>query len=410
MALFTGGAGADTFAGTDESDTVSGGAGNDQLSGGGGNDLLYSSPDPDVLNGGAGDDTFKILQASLVIGGSGRDTFQFGGDIVTNWAQFPIRYDTGAGTVITDFQAGAGGDIIDLTGMFTTIQRVPIARYDTIATDPFATGAARLMDTAGGVQIQLWEGSWRIMAQLNGVRASELTPDNFKAGTSVTHVLVDGWAGPDTVTTSVPIVPRIGVAGQTIDGTSGGETLSGGEGPDSMRGFDGNDSVLGGGGDDDVNGNMGIDTVSGGDGADWVRGGQGNDWVRGGDGNDSHVNGNLGDDDVAGDAGNDTVYGGQGSDTLWGGSGDDLLSGDLGNDILIGEAGADRFSFGPTGGRDWINDFNGGQGDRIVLPTGTAYTATNVNGEVVIELAGGAGIGLTGVSLSVFSASYVIFS
>ncbi len=98
--------------------------------------------------------------------------------------------------------------------------------------------------------------------------------------------------------------------------------------------------------------------------------------------------------------GNDTVYGGQGNDTVYGGAGDDLISGDLGNDILYGGPGADRFAFRPGGGVDWIADFNSAEGDRIVLPAGTAYTVTTYQGQAVVDLGHGDQIGLVGVSPS----------
>ena len=79
---------------------------------------------------------------------------------------------------------------------------------------------------------------------------------------------------------------------------------------------------------------------------------------------------------------------------------DDYLSGDRGADILFGGRGADKFAFGPNGGADWIADFNIAEGDKIVLPTGTAYTIGNYASQIVITLETGETIGIVGVSSS----------
>ena len=189
-----------------------------------------------------------------------------------------------------------------------------------------------------------------------------------------------------------------GSGAHAISGSGGGDNILGGSGADYIRGLDGNDTIDGGAGNDDVNGNMGNDIVHGGDGNDSVRGGQGNDTVYGDAGDDPHVNGNLGDDIVHGGDGNDTVYGGQGNDTIYGDNGNDQLSGDLGNDVMYGGSGADRFMFQHGGGQDQIGDFSSAEGDRVVLPTGTAYTLETVNGQAVIDLGGGDTLTLVGVS------------
>jgi Ca2+-binding RTX toxin-like protein len=73
--------------------------------------------------------------------------------------------------------------------------------------------------------------------------------------------------------------------------------------------------------------------------------------------------GNGGDDTLVGRSGNDKLFGGDGNDILKGGAGNDFLyggrdGGDFENlDKLFGGAGADRFIFGPNGGRDDIMDF-----------------------------------------------------
>jgi serralysin len=189
--------------------------------------------------------------------------------------------------------------------------------------------------------------------------------------------------------------------GTTIEnaiGGSGADTVVGNGAGDSVRGMDGDDSLLGGAGNDLLNGNKGDDTLDGGGGRDTVFGGQGNDSISGsGSGNDS-LNGNLGGDTVQGGAGDSSLYGGQGDDSLAGGAHSDMLSGDLGNDTLAGGPGADRFLFRPGSGHDWVLDFNSGEGDRVELPTGTAFTLTTYQNQVVVDLSSGDALGLAGVA------------
>lgn len=191
-----------------------------------------------------------------------------------------------------------------------------------------------------------------------------------------------------------------GAGSDTITGNDVGNGLLGGAGDDFIRGLNGDDWMDAGAGVDDVNGNQGVDVVRGGDGADSVRGGQGADTVYGDAGDDPHVNGNIGDDMVYGGSGNDTVFGGQGSDALYGEEGNDWLSGDLGDDVLTGGGGADRFLFRPGAGMDWVTDFQSSTGDRIQLSPGVTYTLSEFQGQVIVDLGGGARIGLVAVPLS----------
>ena len=189
--------------------------------------------------------------------------------------------------------------------------------------------------------------------------------------------------------------------GATIEnaiGGSGADTILGNAANNTVAGMDGNDSIYGDAGNDLLNGNKGADTIVDGAGNDTLFGGQGNDSILdSGSGADS-INGNLGGDTIQGGTGNISLYGGQGDDSLVGGPGADLLSGDLGNDLMLGGRGADRFPFRPGAGQDWVGDFNSAEGDRIVLPTGTAYTLTTYLNQVVIDLGHGDTLGLAGVT------------
>lgn len=207
-----------------------------------------------------------------------------------------------------------------------------------------------------------------------------------------------------------------GGAGQRLDGGAGPDTLFGGPngdsaagswGDDYLRGFEGDDLMSGGDGFDILQGNQGRDTLAGDEGHDWVVGGQNDDMLMGGEGNDI-VHGNLGYDIVDGGAGNDTLYGGQADDSLKGWSGDDWLSGDRGADTLMGGSGADSFYVFAESGQETIIDFNPGEGDRILVAGGLSWTASQVGGDTVISLAGGAQVTLSGVLAATSAGAWIV--
>ena len=181
---------------------------------------------------------------------------------------------------------------------------------------------------------------------------------------------------------------------------------SAGDGMDYLRGDEGNDTIFGGIGFDDINGNMGDDSASGGYGDDWVVGGKDQDRLAGDIGDDI-VFGNLGDDTLDGGSGNDLVRGGQGNDIMFGGAGDDFLSGDRGDDTMTGGAGADIFNSFGEAGIDRVLDFNMAEGDRVRLEPGSAWTASQVGADTVVDIAGGGRVVLVGVSLSILTDGWI---
>ena len=92
-----------TVVGTDGSDVIIGVASGNTLLGGAGADQLYGAVGDDILDGGSGDDTLLGgLGNDTLTGGAGSDTFKFGGG------------DVGAVDTITDFDAAANSDVLDL--------------------------------------------------------------------------------------------------------------------------------------------------------------------------------------------------------------------------------------------------------------------------------------------------------
>lgn len=189
-------------------------------------------------------------------------------------------------------------------------------------------------------------------------------------------------------------------------GTSGNDNYVGSTGADSVSAMDGNDALYGGPGADWFHGNVGNDTIYGGAGNDTLYGGQGHDKISADDGDD-YVQGNIGNDTLSGGWGADTMYGGQDNDVLLGSLGNDFLAGDSGNDTYGGGAGADRYYFTSQGGVDIVTDFNGSEGDRLQLASGTAYSLSEVSGNTVLTFAAGSAT-LQGVPLSSFSTSWII--
>lgn len=237
-----------------------------------------------------------------------------------------------------------------------------------------------------------------------------------------------------TASLEMPDLLRGFAGNDSINGFGGSDSLFGGAGDDTiignsvpvipssnpptfLRGEEGNDSILGGGGFDDIHGNQGNDTAAGGRGDDWVVGGQHNDLLYGEEGRDI-VYGNMGNDTLYGDkpseswrldppGGADTLRGAQGDDSIQGDGGDDLIWGDRGNDTISGGAGADTFVIFAGGGIDKILDFSAGQGDRVVVENGSAYTIRQAGADAVIDLGGGDQMILVGVSTSSLPAGWI---
>jgi Ca2+-binding RTX toxin-like protein len=361
-------------AGENADDVITGSARNDLLLGGKGNDTLDGAAGDDYVWGGIG--------ADILTGGAGQDRFAF-------------HSVEEAGDIITDFQAGVGGDVIDLS--------VIAAKQGWGDVDLIEGGYARFVQDGPNVLAQIdvdggGDGFVAIATLLN-IDASLLGHANFHT---------DLWA-PEPADEAISFdyphaasanVLNGGTADDTIVGDDANNQIYGNAGGDRLYGGAGEDLLVGGEGDDQLGGGAGNDMLHGGAGADWLNGNAGYDTVTyvgsqtaafadlSDDGNnagsaagdrfnsienltgtgfDDVLSGNQSNNVLDGGAGNDQLYGGGRTDTLIGGAGNDWLDGGAWKDVLTGGDGADGFSFASAEeAGDTITDFTSGQ-DKIVM-------------------------------------------
>jgi Ca2+-binding RTX toxin-like protein len=290
-----------------------------------------------------------------------------------------------------------------------------VFRYEqvgwTTGTAPDDAGARALLAAPGLSAVQVMPGTdLALLDQLAGntgitgmwvwrMRGGVLQPGLGSAGTEGHDLLqgttgadhIDALGGNDTVLADAGADTVLGGLGEDqLHGGAGADSLLGGAGHDQLWGDDGNDVLRGEAGNDTAYGGLGADTLDGGDGddalyggpddgdlRDVIYGGAGNDQLFGGGGNDSQsgglgsdtVDGGPGADTLIGNEGNDVLSGGPGADVIFGNDGDDWINGGFGNDRLNGGAGADRFyHLGiPDHGSDWIQDYSGVEGDRLLF-------------------------------------------
>jgi len=368
--VLAGGPGNDSLYGDSGSDTLDGGEGDDLLDGGEGNDVLRDAAGSNDMRGGAGDDVLRAdgasgnsvldggagndtieagWNAATVRGGSGDDAIAFlpgrdgargaalraeggdGKDTFTLSAGIASLRDVvlagGAGAdryvfqpdgqgawgawgayTIADFQAGSGGDLIDLFSLLPDAAGSPVA----------------------GGQVRMLQDGTRVLLQVDSDGAggplayeTRLILENTALGSLTWHNFSEGLR---------------------VDGSSGGMELAGGSGVDQLAGGRLDDTLRGEAGADILNGNAGNDILLGGDGDDRLEGGAGNDRLEGGAGRDVLVD----------NAGNNTLRGGDGDDRIeTGGPGEHQAFGEDGNDVLVaagsglyeGGAGNDRIEF-----------------------------------------------------------------
>ena len=371
-----GGRGNDVLTGgEDGTDWLIGESGNDTLYGGGGNDNLYGDAGDDLVHGGdgddfilsdevggsdtvygdAGDDSISITRiggfgAIQAFGGTGGDFFDIdvrsGATIVADGGEGDDYFDiftwsaaatltlgagrdllrldsfssstgTATGIVVTDFQTGAGGDVLFLAETLVDWT----GKWDGVSS-PFSAGFFRLSQSGADAILEISAAANGIFTKafvFKNVDASTFTAENFGglplAGQVSTGLLLSGTDAIDVL--------GGGAGDDTIDGGAGRDRIIGGFGSDTLSGGDGNDTIWGGAGND---------SVSGGEGRDVLYGGFGDDVLHGGGGDDTLYDNDSGTDALYGEDGNDSIniqrdsLRAGGSTSAYGGAGDDLLT------------------------------------------------------------------------------------
>ncbi|WP_120010680.1 DUF4214 domain-containing protein [Teichococcus vastitatis] len=211
-----GGAGDDTITGAAVASNLSGGAGNDAITGGNGADSLSGGDGDDTLTGGAGADNLSGgagndiitggLGADSLSGGAGVDTFVFG----TNGSLAGTSLD-----VISDFNAGGTGDILDFGGAAIVL-----------AADTSPPVAGSNVNTTAGGKIIFPGADTTFTQQLAAVQAdAELDAIGsvaFWENSGNTYVYYAGAAIGDT---DDQVVQLAGLTGLTTINVSSGDLL-----------------------------------------------------------------------------------------------------------------------------------------------------------------------------------------
>ncbi|CAN7176908.1 M10 family metallopeptidase C-terminal domain-containing protein [Phenylobacterium sp. LjRoot225] len=328
MAVFTGGAGADSFYGTTGADTLSGLGGADSLVGGGGanlvkggegNDALTTTWGVDTIDGGAGIDSWTGLRGPAT-------------------ANLTFTYDGAAGSgsltggttlsniEIVNLTTGSGNDDITIKNPLNSLLlRSSVdggAGTDKLTIDNSGSAVDSRMDVFvdGGTL----DGDFSTQYGVNGLAFQNLERLNIKFGsgsdrafihdspfTAGAQLTLDGGAGDDLLSLHLGPLPG------TIFDVSGGAPVTNVPGL-SFTNFERYSISVGGGGD--------YVALSGGD--DLLTSGPG--------------------------PGADTLDGGGGSDKITSYMNDNLLKGGAGDDII------DSISSSPTPGADTVD---GGAGD-----------------------------------------------
>ena len=216
------------------------------IAGSAGDDTLASTGLLEVLDGGAGSDTYLFGKTSgrdIIVEGGGHDT---------------LRFDANVPPTQVTYARASNGDLI--------------------------------LSTAAGHEVRV-EGHYLALER-------RIETIEFADGTTIDTAMLD----------DLPITPTEGTAGDdwltgsdfadTLEGGLGRDTLAAGFGADTLFGEEGADLLYGDGGADSLDGGAGDDRLYGGEGEDTLVGGAGADQFVGGAGKDRFADARILDGDA----------------------------------------------------------------------------------------------------------------
>ena len=165
--------GNDVLKGGDDGDYHLGGNGGDYVEGGNGGDMIYGGVGDDVLLGGEGNDVITGESGNDQLYGSAGDDKLYGGSNTDQFV-YQVGLDIQGVDTIVDFQAGAGGDYINLD---TLLGNAGYGGNDPVAAGYITWGQAGadtwvMFDVDGGAN------GFQLLAVLQNVNASQLSLAN----------------------------------------------------------------------------------------------------------------------------------------------------------------------------------------------------------------------------------------
>ena len=147
-----GGLGSDILDGGTGDDIIKGGDGDDSIYGGAGYDLLEGGQGDDQMYGGAGDDSLLGGEGiDIIIGGQGDDVLTGGkeGDTFVWNSSDNGSVGAPASDIITDFQTGSGGDVLNLSDLLQNEDLSSLDSYLNFSYDSGSGDTTISIDTDG---------------------------------------------------------------------------------------------------------------------------------------------------------------------------------------------------------------------------------------------------------------------
>lgn len=283
-----------------------------------------------TITGGDGDDLIDLIGKATVDAGAGDDIVIFGAGAPT------VTLGSGVDTVrinpaslpsaahITDFQAGNGGDVVDL---------VALLEANALGWD-YRGNPLHLAQSGADVTLRI--GNSATLLVFENRTLAQFTAENFGGfppdGSEPPAAVINGTPDDDVLAGTI--------GDDTIDGLGGNDVITGSFNDDTLYGGEGDDSLDADGGNDHLEGGEGNDSLDGGHGTDYLDGGAGSDILS---------------DTVGASTTGETLLGGAGNDTITfnhsatsfgllvdGGDDDDIISVTRGTGTVLAGAGNDQ--------------------------------------------------------------------